>query len=158
MKTPILKHIIVTGKRTFIALIISTAAFQAGAIPILVGEGNTGNNSPTTTFNFAQGLLTTFNANNNPDLPALPTPSSFDEGSGYSRFDGGDSKAPQITITSSFAYVIFKWGGADKNPHEVQLYYFDTPGTYDFISPTYINEKMNKVKSHGLSHYDVLAG
>ena len=148
-----------TGKASAIALVLATVTYQAGAIPILVGEGNTSNNSPTTTFNFAQGLLTAYNASHDPDLPALATPPSFDEKKGYPRVDtpGSPKSNIEIKVTSDFAFVLFKWGGADKNPHEVQLFYLDGPGTYSFNAPTYVDDK-GKTKQNGLSHYDLYEG
>lgn len=144
------------------------AVFPTAAIPVpvLVGEGNSDNNSPASTYAFAQSLLTAYNAAIEPDLPPIPTPVSFDVDSGYPRTEtpSGPTEDFEITVSSSFAYLLLKWGGADKNPHEVQLFYLGTPGEYSFDAPTYpdwdhLDKDGNpKLKQNGLSHYDFFEG
>jgi hypothetical protein len=115
-------------------------ALTASALPItpvLLDQGSLGNSGDATEIAWATAAIATYNAANNPDLPALPA--TMDKQTlGGSEFE--------IDVTAQWAYLFLKWGGP-KDAIRDQVY-FVPAGDWTFPAPD----------KYGLSHRDIWTG
>ncbi len=132
---PIMNSSILKLKFGWVALLLSAAT--AFAVPIDINPtnsvpANTGSGTVTTWLN---GLITTYNGANNPDLPS-PATLSFDSNDdpampGYPANTGTAIAMPMGT----YEYLVLKWGGGFQ-PGTFGAYYIGgMTGTWTFNSP-----------------------
>ncbi len=138
-------------KITLLSVLVLLIPLSAQAIPITLNSGGSpqpGNSGKGTIETWIAGLVATYNAANNPDLPA-PGSELFRVNQGDAppvSFPSFGSDVLSITMpTGVYDYIAFHWGGPGGGVY--QAFYIGDYGTdlsYTFNAPS----------QHGLSWYD----
>ena len=120
----------------WVALLLSATTAFAVAVPLDINptQSQPANNGSGTVTTWLNGLITTYNTNNNPDLPS-PATLTFDSNvdpmmPGYPPNTGTSVVMPMGT----YEYLVLKWGGS--GPGTYGAYYIGgMTGVWTFNAP-----------------------